>query len=124
MLKLPGHSRYAYSPIVERKDYSGREASGSPSMLRSTSSHFAFDTGFGMDPSNRGNGQHFVVAHCSRLRTHTPSALLDWPRSVETRSSFRKWVDVLGNGALRISARIVVPTGSILNRYVQLLRSL
>jgi hypothetical protein len=21
MLKLPGHSRYAYSPIVERKDY-------------------------------------------------------------------------------------------------------
>jgi hypothetical protein len=22
MLKLPGHTRYAYSPIVERKDYS------------------------------------------------------------------------------------------------------
>ena len=21
MLKLPGHTRYAYSPIVERKDY-------------------------------------------------------------------------------------------------------
>jgi allantoinase len=22
MLKLPGHTRYAYSPLVERKDYS------------------------------------------------------------------------------------------------------
>jgi hypothetical protein len=36
----------------------------------------------------------------------------------------RKWVDVFGNGALRIGARIVVRTGSILNGYVQLLRSL
>jgi hypothetical protein len=39
------------------------------------------------------------------------SALLDWPRSGETRSSFRKWVGVLGKGALHIDARIVVRTG-------------
>jgi hypothetical protein len=30
MLKLPGHIRYAYSPIVERKDCCWPEGKGSP----------------------------------------------------------------------------------------------
>ena len=47
------------------------------------------------------------------FRTAAPECVLDWPRSVETRSSARSWVGVFGNGALR--ARIVVSTSSILN---------
>src|SRR5215471_693537 len=39
---------------------------------------------------------------CSWTRTQA--------RSVETRSSARKWVGILGNGAPHISARIVVRT--------------
>src|SRR5262249_17795426 len=56
------------------------------------------------------------------FRTAAPQCALDEPRSVETRSSAGSWVGVFGNGALR--ARIVVSASSILNRHVQLLRSL
>jgi hypothetical protein len=68
MLKLPGHSRYAYSPIVERKDYSWPQGKRLAFYVALNIEHFV--------SSNRGNGQHFVVATVSGLsRTRTPECI-------------------------------------------------
>ena len=48
-----------------------------------------------------------VSNRCSWTRTQA--------RSVETRSSARKWVGILGNGALHVGARSIVRASWILN---------
>src|SRR6516165_106763 len=53
---------------------------------------------------------------CSWTRTQA--------RSVETRSSARKWVGILGNGTLHIGARSIVRASWILNWRIPLLRNL
>ena len=50
MLKLPGHSRYAYSPIVERKDYNWPGGKRLAFYVALNIEHFAFGAGLGMDP--------------------------------------------------------------------------
>ena len=66
MITLPGHSRYAYSPIVKRPNYSWPEEGkpSSPSMSRSISSISPSETGLGMDPVHSGlqNGSSFRLA--------------------------------------------------------------
>src|SRR5712692_6509087 len=57
MLKLPGHTRYSYSPIVKRTDYSWPEGKRLAFYIALNIEHFAFGTGIGMDPSNRGGPQ-------------------------------------------------------------------
>ena len=52
MLKLPGHIRYSYSPIVKRTDYSWPEGKRLAFYIALNIEHFAFGTGIGMDPSN------------------------------------------------------------------------
>src|SRR2546423_3788821 len=54
MLKLPGHSRYAYSPIVERKDYSWPGGKRLAFYVALNIEHFAFGAGLGMDPVRSG----------------------------------------------------------------------
>jgi hypothetical protein len=56
MLKLPGHARYTYSPIVERRDYSWLGGKRIAFYVALNMEHFAFGAGLGLDPSNRGNG--------------------------------------------------------------------
>ena len=65
MLKLPGHSRYAYSPIVERKDYSWPGGKRLAFYVALNIEHFAFGAGLGMDP---------VTAAPSRPRATSPGA--------------------------------------------------
>jgi peptidoglycan/xylan/chitin deacetylase (PgdA/CDA1 family) len=62
MLKLPGHSRYAYSPIVKRQDYSWPEGKRLAFYIALNIEHFAFGTGRGMDPVHSGvqNARHFA----------------------------------------------------------------
>ena len=54
MLKLPGHTRYAYSPIVERKDYSWPGGRRLAFYVALNIEHFAFGAGLGMDPVRSG----------------------------------------------------------------------
>src|SRR5712664_2538329 len=54
MLKLPGHTRYAYSPIVERKDYSWPGGKRLAFYVALNIEHFAFGAGLGMDPVRSG----------------------------------------------------------------------
>src|ERR1700683_4145388 len=62
MLKLPGHSRYAYSPIVNRADYSWPGGKRLAFYIALNIEHFAFGTGLGMDPvhSNQQNSRHYA----------------------------------------------------------------
>jgi allantoinase len=53
MLKLPGHTRYAYSPIVERKDYNWPGGKRLAFYIALNIEHFAFG-GLGMDPVRGG----------------------------------------------------------------------
>ena len=57
MLELPGHNRYAYSPIVKRPDYSWPGGKRLAFYVALNIEHFAFGTGIGMDPSNRSGQQ-------------------------------------------------------------------
>ena len=54
MLKLPGHARYAYSPIVERKDYNWPGGKRLAFYVALNIEHFAFGAGLGMDPVRSG----------------------------------------------------------------------
>jgi hypothetical protein len=54
MLKLPAHNRYAYSPIVERKDYSWPGGKRLAFYIALNIEHFAFGAGLGMDPVRSG----------------------------------------------------------------------
>ena len=57
MLKLPGHIRYNYSPIVKRTNYSWPEEKRLAFYIALNVEHFAFGAGIGMDPSNRSGQQ-------------------------------------------------------------------
>src|ERR1700731_4724436 len=50
MLKIPGHGRYAYSPIVKRPDYSWPGGKRLAFYVALNIEHFAFNSGIGMDP--------------------------------------------------------------------------
>src|SRR5262249_56660167 len=54
MLNLPGHSRYAYSPIVKRPDYAWPQGRRLAFYVALNIEHFAFGTGIGMDPVRSG----------------------------------------------------------------------
>ena len=54
MLKLPSHSRYDYSPIEKRRDYSWPRGKRLALYVAINIEHFAFRVGRGADPSNRG----------------------------------------------------------------------
>ena len=58
MLQLPGHPRYAYSPIVKRPDYSWPGGKRLAFYIALNIEHFAFGSGIGMDPHHRGGPQH------------------------------------------------------------------
>src|SRR5262249_24363501 len=62
MLKLPAHNRYAYSPIVERKDYSWPGGKRLAFYVALNIEHFAFGAGLGMDPvrSNQQTTRNFA----------------------------------------------------------------
>ena len=53
MLTLPGHSRYAYSPIVKRPDYSWPGGKRLAFYVALNIEHFAFGAGLGMDELHR-----------------------------------------------------------------------
>jgi peptidoglycan/xylan/chitin deacetylase (PgdA/CDA1 family) len=57
MLKLPGHGRYDHSSIVNRPNYSWPEQKRLAFYIALNIEHFAFGTGIGMDPTNRGGPQ-------------------------------------------------------------------
>ena len=57
MLKLPGHGRYAYSPIIKRPGYEWPGGKRLAFYVALNIEHFAFGTGLGMDPSNRSGQQ-------------------------------------------------------------------
>jgi hypothetical protein len=57
MLKLPHHGRYDYSCIEERPDYSWPGGKRLAFYIALNIEHFAFGTGIGMDPTNRGGPQ-------------------------------------------------------------------
>jgi peptidoglycan/xylan/chitin deacetylase (PgdA/CDA1 family) len=54
MLRLPGHARYAYSPIVKRKDYTWPGGKRLAFYIALNIEHFAFGAGLGMDPVRSG----------------------------------------------------------------------
>jgi peptidoglycan/xylan/chitin deacetylase (PgdA/CDA1 family) len=54
MLKLPGHARYGYSPIVARADYTWPGGKRLAFYVALNIEHFAFGTGIGMDPVRSG----------------------------------------------------------------------
>ncbi len=54
MLKLPSHSRYSYSPIVKRPDYSWPGGKRLAFYIALNIEHFAFGAGSGMDPVRSG----------------------------------------------------------------------
>jgi len=58
MLKLPGHSRYAYSALPKRPDYSWPGNKRLAFYVALNIEHFAFNTGIGMDPHHRGGAQN------------------------------------------------------------------
>ncbi|HEY1361860.1 MAG TPA: polysaccharide deacetylase family protein [Xanthobacteraceae bacterium] len=57
MLRLPGHPRYEFSPIIKRKDYAWPGGKRLAFYIALNIEHFAFGTGIGMDPSNRSGQQ-------------------------------------------------------------------
>jgi peptidoglycan/xylan/chitin deacetylase (PgdA/CDA1 family) len=57
MLKLPGHGRYDFSAIEKRRDYSWPGGKRLAFYVAINIEHFAFGTGIGMDPTNRGGPQ-------------------------------------------------------------------
>ena len=54
MLKLPGHARYGYSPIVNRPDYTWPGGKQLAFYIALNIEHFAFGAGLGMDPVRSG----------------------------------------------------------------------
>lgn len=62
MLTLPNHSRYAYSPIVSRPDFSWPGGKRLAFYIALNIEHFAFGTGLGMDPNHSGqqNARHYA----------------------------------------------------------------
>lgn len=50
MLKLPGHARYGYSPIIKRPDYSWPQEKRLAFYVALNIEHFAFASVLGMDP--------------------------------------------------------------------------
>jgi allantoinase len=54
MLKLPGHTRYAYTPLPKRKDYTWPGGKRLAFYIALNIEHFAFGTGIGMDPVRSG----------------------------------------------------------------------
>jgi peptidoglycan/xylan/chitin deacetylase (PgdA/CDA1 family) len=54
MLKLPGHNRYTYSPIIKRPDYNWPGGKRLAFYIALNIEHFAFGTGRGMDPTRSG----------------------------------------------------------------------
>jgi peptidoglycan/xylan/chitin deacetylase (PgdA/CDA1 family) len=54
MRTLPTHSRYSYSPIVTRPDYSWPGGKRLAFYIALNIEHFAFGTGLGMDPFHNG----------------------------------------------------------------------
>ena len=57
MLILPSHGRYDFSPITKRPDYSWPEGKRLAFYIALNIEHFAFGTGLGIDPHNRGGPQ-------------------------------------------------------------------
>jgi peptidoglycan/xylan/chitin deacetylase (PgdA/CDA1 family) len=57
MLKLPGHGRYEFSPIIKRPDYSWPGGKRLAFYIALNIEHFAFGAGLGIDPHNRGGPQ-------------------------------------------------------------------
>ena len=57
MLKLPGHGRYEFSPIIKRLDYSWPGGKRLAFYIALNIEHFAFGAGLGIDPHNRGGPQ-------------------------------------------------------------------
>jgi len=64
MLKLPGHARYAYSPIVERKDYSWPGGKRLAFYVALNIEHFAFGAGLGMDPAIGACSKSWTSSNC------------------------------------------------------------
>src|SRR6202035_1205035 len=58
MLKLPGHTRYAYSPLPKRPDYTWPGGKRLAFYIALNIEHFAFGAGLGMDPANRSGQQN------------------------------------------------------------------
>ncbi|HEX4329410.1 MAG TPA: polysaccharide deacetylase family protein [Burkholderiales bacterium] len=58
MLTLPFHNRYDYSAIETRKDYAWPGGKRLAFYIALNIEHFAFGTGIGMDPANRGGPQN------------------------------------------------------------------
>ena len=80
MLKLPGHSRYAYSPIVERKDYTWPGGKRLAFYVALNIEHFAFGAGLGMDPvrSNQQTTRNFAWRdYCNRIGNWRLFEILD-----------------------------------------------
>ena len=57
MLKLPKHNRYDFVPINKRIDYSWPGGKRLAFYIAMNIEHFAFQSGLGMDPHNRGGAQ-------------------------------------------------------------------
>ena len=57
MLKLPGHGRYVHSNITQRPDYTWPGGKRLAFYVALNIEHFAFGTGLGPDPHNRGGPQ-------------------------------------------------------------------
>jgi hypothetical protein len=62
MLTVPGHSRYAYSPIPKRPDYTWPGGKRLAFYIALNIEHFAFGAGLGMDPvrSNQQTTRNFA----------------------------------------------------------------
>lgn len=57
MLKIPGHTRYDYSPLTKRKDFSWPDGKRLAFYAAINIEHFAFGAGLGMDPTVKGGPQ-------------------------------------------------------------------
>src|ERR1700743_1931025 len=57
MLKLPSHGRYDHSNVTARPYYSWPDGKRLAFYIALNIEHFAFGTGIGMDPTNRGGPQ-------------------------------------------------------------------
>ena len=68
MLKLPGHTRYAYSPIVKRKTYDWPGGKRLAFYVALNIEHFAFGAGLGMDPVQPQRTAEHAKFRLARLR--------------------------------------------------------
>jgi hypothetical protein len=68
-LRLPSHTRYPFSPIVERPKYKWPGGKDLAFYIGLNVEHFAFMSGRGSDPHQRGGGRH-------KRSAITPGALL------------------------------------------------